>query len=261
MAAALAGRPFTLTVHANDIWQADSAPHLERRLSFARGVATTTDYNARHVQSLVPETPVRAVRCAIAPADPVRAPADGPILCVARLVQKKGIDLLIRALPLLPAKQGGLRLELIGEGQLEDELRALAADLGVDGRVDFRGAQPPSAVAEAYERCSVFCLPCRVAADGDRDSLRVSLLEALARGLPVITTDAIEPELVQDGSTGRVVAAESPPALAAAIAELLDDRELAERLGSEGRRQVRAHATREAATAGIQELFELAARG
>ena len=256
MAAQLAGLPFTLTAHANDIWQEHSAPHLERRLSLACGVATTTEYNARHIRGLAPELPVRVVRCAIAQADEAPAPRDGPILCIARLVPKKAVDLLIEALPLLPA---ALRLEVIGEGPLEEELRALAARVGVEGRVDFRGAQSPDVVADAYQRCSVFCLPCRVAPDGDRDSLRIVLLEALARGLPVVTTDAIEPELVQDDVTGRVVASESPQALATAIAELLSDRPLARRLGAEGRRRVREEVTRAAATSAMLKLFEAAA--
>ncbi len=260
MAAALTGRTFTLTAHANDIWQEHSAPHLLRRLGYADGVATSTEYNARHIQALVPLIPVRAVRCAVAPAEPAPAPPDGPILCIARLVPKKAVDLLIEALPLLPAEQAGLRLELIGEGPLEEELRALAARLGVEDRVDFRGAQPPAVVADAYQRCSVFCLPCRIAPDGDRDSLRVVLLEALARGLPVVTTDAIEPEVVQDGITGRVVAGESPAALATAIVELVSNRALARRLGEEGRRRVRGEITREAATVAMRNLFAVEGR-
>jgi glycosyltransferase involved in cell wall biosynthesis len=110
-------------------------------------------------------------------------------------------------------------------------------------------------VAEAYERCSVFVLPCRVAPDGDRDSLRVVLLEALARALPVVTTDAIKPEIVFDGETGRVVPGESPEALARAIADLLDDREEALRLGARGREVVREAATRERSVAALREIF------
>jgi colanic acid/amylovoran biosynthesis glycosyltransferase len=260
MAAALSGRTFTLTAHANDIWQEHSAPHLPRRLAYADGVATSTEYNARHIRALEPDIPVRAVHCAIPPAETAPAPPDGPILCIARLVPKKAVDLLIEALPLLPEEQPGLRLELIGEGPLEGELRELAARIGVADRVDFRGAQPPDLVADAYRRCSVFCLPCRVAPDGDRDSLRVVLLEALARGLPVVTTDAIEPEFVFDGVTGRVVAGESPQALATAIAELVSDPELARSLGAEGRRRVREEVTREAASASMRELFDVERR-
>jgi colanic acid/amylovoran biosynthesis glycosyltransferase len=255
MAAALAGVPFTLTVHAVDMWHAVNSPDLARRVSPAQAVVTATEYNAQQLRKVVPGVPVHVVRYAIAPQEPAPAPADGPVLCVARFVSKKAVDLLVKALPLLPREHGGIRLELIGEGPLEEELRALAAQLGVEQRVDFLGAQPPDVVAEAYERCSVFALPCRVAPDGDRDSLRVVLLEALARAVPVVTTDAIAPEVVFDGSTGRVVPAESPEALARAIADLLDDREHARRLAMQGRELVRDVATREQSVAALREIF------
>jgi glycosyltransferase involved in cell wall biosynthesis len=252
MAAALAGRRFTLTAHANDIWQEHNAPHLPRRLARAHAVATVTEYNARHLRSLIPDTPVHVVRCAVRAEEEAPAPADGPILCIGRFVSKKAIDLVIRALPHLP---GPTRLELIGEGPLEEELRALATSIGVEDRVDFLGPQPPRAVAEAYERCSVFCLPCRIASDGDRDGLPVVLLEALARALPVVTAFSLEPEIVQDGVTARVVSGESPDALAAAIAELMGDRDLARELGRRGRELVRERVAPESSTAAIRRLF------
>jgi glycosyltransferase involved in cell wall biosynthesis len=252
MAAALAGRPFTLTAHANDIWQADNALHLERRLSRARALVTVTEYNARHLRSLAPGTPVHVVRCAVEPAPPAPAPADGPILCVGRFVPKKAIDLLIKAMPLLPA---GSHLELIGEGPMEGELRELARALAVQDRVDFLGPQPPEEVVAGYERCSVFCLPCRIASDGDRDGMPVVLLEALARALPVVTTFSFEPELVQDGVTARVVGSESSESLAAGIVELLRDRRLAGELGACGRRTIREQAAPDAATEALRRIF------
>jgi glycosyltransferase involved in cell wall biosynthesis len=237
------------------MWHEANAPDLARRISGAQAVVTATEYNARHLRALSAGTPIYVVRYAIEPQEPAPVPTDGPILCVARFVAKKAVDLLIKALPLLPEAHAGVRLELIGEGPLEEELRGLAARLGVDSRVDFLGAQPPEVVAEAYERCSLFVLPCRVAPDGDRDSLRVVLLEALARGVPVVTTDAIEPEIVFDESTGRVVPAESPEALAQAIADLLEQPEHARRLAMQGRELVRAEATRDAATTALQRIF------
>ena len=253
MAAALAGRPFTLTAHANDIWQQDNAPHLERRLSYAREVITVTHYNAEHLRAF--GRPVRVVRCAVEPVDETQAPAGGPILCIGRLVPKKAVDLLIRALALLPVEHAGRWLEVIGEGYLEQDLRELAKSLGVAERVDFLGPQPPGAVADAYRRCSLVCLPCRVAPDGDRDGLPVVILEALARGLPVVTTFSFAPEIVQDGVTARVVAGEDPEAIAAAIAQLLTDRELARELGARGRRRVREEVTREATTRALRAIF------
>jgi glycosyltransferase involved in cell wall biosynthesis len=83
----------------------------------------------------------------------------------------------------------------------------------------------------------------------------VVVLEALARAIPVVTTDAFVPEIVEDEVTARVVPAERPDALAAAISELIADRELAQRLGSRGRERVRQEATPEAATAELRSLF------
>jgi glycosyltransferase involved in cell wall biosynthesis len=239
-AARLAGRPLAITAHAYDIWQADNASHLERRLSAADGVVTVSDYNARHLRSVVPRTAVHVVPLAVAPAEPAPAPADGPILCVARLIPKKGVDTLIRALALLADERPGLRLELIGTGRVEGELRALAGELGVESRIAFRGAKSQQAVHEAYERCSVVALACRVAENGDRDGLPVVLLEALARALPVVTTAVAGiPEVVKDRVTGLLVPPDDPQALARGLGELLDDRELARRLGASGRQLVR----------------------
>ncbi len=255
-AARLAGRPFTVTAHADDIWQVANAPHLERRLSAADDVVTVSDYHARHLRSVVPRTAVHVVPLAVAPADPAPAPADGPILCVARLIPKKGLDTLIRAFALLADERPALRLELIGTGRVEDQLRALAAELEVESRIAFRGAQPQQAVHDGYERCSLVALACRVAENGDRDGLPVVLLEALARALPVVTTPVAGiPEAVKDRVTGLLVPPDDPNALAGALGELLDDRELARRLGASGRQLVRQTRSPAARVDALRRVF------
>ena len=252
----LTGRSFTITAHANDIWQVRNAPHLERRLSQADAVVTVSEYNARHLRDVVPQTPVHLVPLGVDPAEIAPAPPDGPLLCVARLVPKKGIDTLIEAFSRLAPARPGLRLELIGEGHVEEDLRALAAELGVADRVSFLGPQPPSAVHEAYDRCSVVALACRVTEDGDRDGMPVVLLEALARGLPVVSTTVVGiSEVVQDRVTGLLVSPDDPRALAAAIEELLADRDLARRLGDAGRRLVRETRSREASADAMRRVF------
>ena len=255
-AARLTGRDLTITAHANDIWQIRNAPHLARRLSQADAVVTVTEYNARHLRSVVPETRVHVVPLAVDDADVAAAPPDGPILCVARLVPKKGIDTLIQAFALLAPRRPGLRLELIGEGHVEQELRGEADRAGVAERVAFLGPQPREKVHEAYERCSLVALACRVTEDGDRDGLPVVLLEALARGLPVVTTSVVGiPELIEDRVTGLLVPPDDPEALAAAIAQLLDDRDLARDLGAAGRRLVRETRSREANVEALRRVL------
>jgi glycosyltransferase involved in cell wall biosynthesis len=247
IAAALAGRPFALTAHANDIWQETNAPYLGRRLRLASAVVTPTEYNARHLEAIAPGVPVHVLPYAVEEAEHSSAPADGPVLCVARLVPKKGVDVLIRALRQLAESHPDVRLEVIGDGHLEHDLRALATELGLGERVDFRGPQPPAVTRDAYGRCSAFALACRIAPDGDRDGLPVVLLEALAHGLPVVTTDVIGiPEAVRDHVNGLLVPPDDSAALAEALAEVLSDRSLAVRLGAAGRSHVLERHTPEA---------------
>lgn len=240
-AAALTGTPFSVTAHAKDIFSADNQPLLARRVAGASAVVTVSRYNERHLQSVLPDTPVRYIPNGVALAAPQLRRPGGPVLCVARLVPKKGIDTLIRAIGLLNQTREGPapELELVGGGPLLDELRDLVAQLGLEGRVHLLGPQPSQAVQDAYHRCSMVALACRVAEDGDRDGMPTVLLEAMARGLPVISTNVAGiPELVQHDRTGLLVAPDDPQALAEAIDRMWRSRQLADRLGRDARRLV-----------------------
>jgi glycosyltransferase involved in cell wall biosynthesis len=155
---------------------------------------------------------------------------------VSRLVPKKGIDVLLDALALMKSRDQRSRAEIIGGGPLLEELQRRAAELDIEDRVDFLGRQPSSAVSDAYRRCSMVVLPCRIDDDGDRDGMPTVLIEALARGIGVISTDIVGiPELVRHEITGLLVPPDDPLALADAMGRLLDDPALASRLGSAGR--------------------------
>jgi len=240
-ASALTGTHFSVTAHAKDIFQADNQPLLARRVAGASAVVTVSRYNERHLRSVLPDTPVRYIPNGVALAAPQWRVQDGPVLCVARLVPKKGIDTLIRAVGLLTQTRGrpAPELELVGGGPLLDELRHLVAELGLGDRVHLLGPQPSQAVHDAYQRCSMAALACRVAEDGDRDGMPTVLLEAMARGLPVISTDVAGiPELVQHERTGLLVTPDDPQALADAIDRLWREPDLADRLGRAARRLV-----------------------
>jgi len=229
----LAGLPVTLYAHANDIWSAHNAPSLARRLAGARAVGTCTTYNAEHLRRAAPGVPVSHLPLGTPLADPVARDPDGPVLFVGRLVEKKGPDVALRA---LAAAGRPLRLELIGDGELRAELEELAARLGIAESVVFRGPVPPHEVERAYARCSAVVAPCRIASDGDRDGLPTVLLEAMARGLPVVATSTIGiPELVRDGETGLLAPPDDPEALAACLLRLRSDPELSARLGRAAR--------------------------
>jgi colanic acid/amylovoran biosynthesis glycosyltransferase len=235
-AAALARVPFSVTAHAKDIYQRDNAAQLARRVEGAAAIVTISEFNARHLRASLLSHPVVRVPNGMPLAEPAPAPADGPVLCIARLVPKKGVDVVIEALTLLPKDFPNARLELIGEGPLAEELHELARRRGVAERIDWRGFVPSDAVGEALARCALIALPCRVAPDGDRDGIPTVLLEGMARGLPVVSTPVSGiPELVEHGVSGLLVPPDDPKTLARAIARLLRDRDLAARLGAAAR--------------------------
>ena len=144
-AGALTGAPVTVTAHAKDVFHRDNAPLLSRRLRGAAAVVTVTDDNAAHLRRVLPGTPVHVVRNGVqlSPTRGATGRVPAALLCVARLVPKKGIDCLLSAVALLARQRPGVCLEVIGAGPLDAELRRQAQDLGISEWVDFRGPLPP----------------------------------------------------------------------------------------------------------------------
>ncbi len=235
-AAALAGKTYSVTAHARDIFTDQHAPLLTGRVREAAAVVTVSEHNRRHLETTLPGTTVVHIPNAIAASEPRLPRADGPVLCVARLVDKKGIDTIIRALAYLTASHPELQAEVVGDGEQRRELEELAVSLGVSGRVTFLGALDSTGVDAAYDRCSMMVLPCRVTADGDRDGLPTVIVEAMARSIPVISTDIVGiPEVVEHGVTGLVVPPDDHQALATAMLSLWTDPERSAALGAAGR--------------------------
>lgn len=163
------------------------------------------------------------------PADQSRPPS-GPIRCVAvgRLIERKGFDNLLRALHLLP--RGDYRLEIVGTGRAESELRALTGSLGLSSEVEFTGPLDHAAVAERYRRADIFTLTPEEEAFGN------VFAEALAAGLPIVASDVGGiPELVEPGVNGRLIPPRNPNALAGAIRHLGEDLALRDTIGSRNR--------------------------
>jgi glycosyltransferase involved in cell wall biosynthesis len=178
------------------------------------------------------------------------------VLCVARLVPKKGVDMLLRATARLAANHPALRVAVIGTGPLLDDLLALRRELGLDEIVEFAGAATSSQVTTAMNRASVVALACRIDESGDRDGMPTVLVEALSRAVPVVSTDVPGiSELVRDGVTGRLVPPDDDAAFAAALHEMLTNPELARRLGRAGRDLVGAEFTPAAATRQLLDVF------
>ena len=157
---------------------------------------------------------------------------------MARAVEKKGLDLLLAALARLPA---GLswRFEHLGGGPLADGLKRQAKELGIADRCEWRGSATQDEVLAALRRADLFCLPARVARDGDRDGLPNVIMEAMTQELPVVATRvAAIAEAVIDGDTGLLVPPEDAGVLAQAVAALAVDPDRRLRMGRAGRRRI-----------------------
>lgn len=164
--------------------------------------------------------------------------SDRPVVvCVSRLVPRKGQDTLIRALPEILRRVPGTVLLIVGGGPYEKDLRRLATTTGVSDSVRFTGAVPWEELPAHYGAGDVFAMPCRTRRGGlDVEGLGIVYLEASATGLPVVAGDSGgAPDAVLDGETGWVVRGDSPEESADRIATLLLDPELRRRMGTRGR--------------------------
>ena len=162
------------------------------------------------------------------------------VVCVSRLVARKGQDMLIHALPVVRRVVDGAMLLVVGGGPDMPRLQRLAAEAGVADHVRFTGSVPWPELPAHYAAGDVFAMPCRTRLAGvDVEGLGIVYLEAAATGLPVVAgTSGGAPEAVQDGRTGRVVDPSSVGAVAAALIELLQDPERAAEMGRAGREWV-----------------------
>jgi glycosyltransferase involved in cell wall biosynthesis len=244
--ARLLGVPWSMTLHAKDIFA--KRRHLRAKLDAADLVVTVCDYNKRWIDARhPPRRPIEVLTCGIElPASDSRPAPEVDVVAVARLIPKKGIDTLVRAMALLP----GATAEVVGDGPELESLRAMAGP-----NVTFPGAMDHEQALDRIARAKAFCLPCRIAPDGDRDAMPTVIVESMMRGVPVVSTNVVGiPEMV-DAEVGRLVEPDDVEALAAALREVLDDEALRERLGAAGARRARERFTVEGQAGRLHALF------
>ena len=157
-------------------------------------------------------------------------------LCVGRMVPKKGFDVLIRALAEPPLRERNLVAVMVGEGDDKAAWQALAQQLGVGERLRWVGNVPKTAIGVYYNLCDLLAMP---SVSRPADGLNVCVLDAMSCGKPVVaSTVAGNPLAVVDGVTGFLVKEQDPVALAAAMARLLDDPDLRQRMGAASRARI-----------------------
>ncbi|WEZ82718.1 glycosyltransferase family 4 protein [Rhizobium sp. 32-5/1] len=267
-ASLISGIPWTCSAHAKDIWTSPDW-ELAGKLASTRWTVTCTHTGFDHLQTLAdgkskvhlsyhgldlarfaPFTDDRTLRDGSSPLDPVQ------IVSVGRAVEKKGFDILLRALSLLPADLHW-RFDHIGDGGELKTLRILAETLGLSDRITWRGALDQTDVLARYREADIFALPCRITADGDRDGLPNVLVEASSQRLVCISTNISGvPELLVDGENGFVVPPEDPQAFAWALEAAIRNPALRHRLGDAAERRVRSDFDHHASIRQLKNLFE-----
>src|SRR5688500_4343649 len=260
----MGGPAYSVTAHAKDIYHRDvRVEHLRDKLGSATFVATVSEANRAHLASVLGAgAPLHVIPNSVdlrrlGGARGSRSEARR-LLTVARLVEKKGLPDLVDACRLLGERDVLVQLVVVGDGPMRSSLEQRAASAGLDAV--FCGALPQEEVLDRYRRAAVFCLPCVVGADGDRDGLPTSVLEAMALGVPAVTTAVGGlSELVVHERTGLVVPERDPAALAEALARVLTDRTLATALAAAARRHVEAGFSLERSAARLRSLFPEAA--
>lgn len=243
-AAHMRGLAWSVSAHAKDVW---TTPQWElgEKLADAAWVTTCTNAAAEHLRELARDPKKVALIyhgldfSRFPPMTGTRSARDGSgapveLLSIGRLVDKKGYDVLLHALAMLP-KDLSWRLTHIGRGERENEIKALAERLELGGRIIWRGAQPQTEVLAALRLADLFVLACKISDDGDRDGLPNVLMEAQSQSLACLATRVSGiPELIEDGVSGALVAAKDPGSFAAALSALIRDPETRARLGAAG---------------------------
>jgi len=274
LAHSLSGIPFSVTAHAKDIYAKPPTPAVWRRLArHADFIATVSDANLAFIRERISARQARKLHRlyngvdldAIRPADrapgPERAANTLALVCVARLVPKKGVDDLVAALAALRRDGVSLRCDVVGDGPERESLARQIESNGLADAVTLAGTLPHEEVIARVARADAVVLPCRVVGDGDRDVLPTVLLEAMAAGVACVSTPVGGvPEIVADGETGLLVPERDPAALADALRALAGDPARLVRMGAAARRRAEERFDRRRTVERLHHCFETAGR-
>jgi glycosyltransferase involved in cell wall biosynthesis len=235
------GITYSFTGHANDIFcETDLPVSLDELVKEARLVVTVTDFSRDWLRRRCPEwaSKIERVYNGIHPGEfttPEVAPIP-EIVSVGRLIEKKGFGELIQACGILRDRGLDFVCRIIGAGPLEEALREQIARADLTDRVVLEGPRSAVEVTGFLRRARVFALACVHDSEGGSDNLPTVIMEAMAAGLPVVSTRvAGVPEMIEDSATGRLLDEHDITGLADAIEALLKDAGLAHRWGVAGR--------------------------
>jgi glycosyltransferase involved in cell wall biosynthesis len=245
LASQLSGLPFSFTAHAKDIYLSELNPGdlLNVKLRRAQFIATCTKANEQHLREVEPHSaPIHTIYHGLdtkqfAPLE--KTPAPKPIiLSVGRFVEKKGYQYLVEACRFLQAQGHNFECHIVGGGDAAPT-QSLIQQAQLADTVFIHSAVTQEELRQIYRSATMFALACQIIESGDRDGIPNVLAEAMAMGLPVVSTDISGiPEIVDHHLDGLLVPQKNAAALAEAMGELLNDAVLRQRLGQAAREKI-----------------------
>lgn len=252
-ASIMRGIPFSLSAHAVDIWTSPDW-ELEEKVNCAEWTAVCSQAGAAKLRSLGNRSSrifmlyhgldlerFRPEKSHFKKSDGTSSKSPVKLLSIGRTVHKKGFDVLLEALALLPAD---LYWEWthIGDGPQTNNLKNHAKALGLSNFVCWRGAQNSEVVLMALREADLFVLPCRRDDDGNQDGLPNVLMEAQSQALAVVSTNiSAIPEFIVDAKTGTLVPPDNPAILQKALFRLITSPDLRLQYGTAGQKRVKTH--------------------
>ncbi|MBD3273440.1 glycosyltransferase, partial [Candidatus Dependentiae bacterium] len=254
--------PYTFTTHAIDIF-ASPSKDIKKWANDAKKVITVSDYNKKYMMDKfgIDKKNIDVIHCGVnlnlfKPID-YNTNSQINILSVARLVEKKGIKYLIKSCKILKDQNINFHCSILGDGDLRNDLQKLI-DKNNLKNVDLMGFVNQNKVLKEFEDSDVFVLPCIESSNGDKDGIPVSLMEAMAREVPVISTDVTGiPELIENNKNGVIVPQKDANALAEAIVKIKKNREFADRIRKKGREKVMEEFNIEKNVKKLVNIFEI----
>ncbi|PSB23063.1 colanic acid biosynthesis glycosyltransferase WcaL [filamentous cyanobacterium CCP1] len=265
LASHFADIPYSFTTHAKDIFHESVIPsEYQLKLQDAAAVVTVSDYNLNYLQQTygtIADKVQRIYNGLDLQQFPYHSPQHCPpnILAVGRLVEKKGFSVLINACKVLRDQGAQFTCQIVGTGELEADLRHQIVELGLQDIVTLMGPRPQGELVQLMQSAAVFAAPCVVGSDCNRDGLPTVLLEAMALGVPCVSTDVTGiPEVLRHQETGLMVPQHNPIALAQAISQLLIDGELRVQLATQARKLIEQDFDIHRNTAHLRTVFRSA---
>jgi len=269
LVAAMLHRPTLLTCHGADVFSLrGKAASLAKRIALASARAVTVVSHAMiaPLATLSPAVVPRVQPMGVDLTDaftPGEGARDiGHLLFVGRLVEKKGLDVLLRAMPAVVARHPNARLTIVGHGPLDAMLRAEVVGKNLSTHVYFAGPLPQEQLVPLYRSASLFVSPFRTTASGDQEGLGLVMVEALGCGCPVVASDLPATRDILLGTPGCVmVTPDDAGQLADALVATLDAPASAQQAALAGARLMRERFDWSAVACGYGDLLEDLAGG